>query len=101
MARRIIEQDAPINDLLGKLNKKAEEPKPKTQEPQEPKTPNKKDAPKGYKVNPLYVEKKTARVQIVLKPSTVGELKEHCKAKGLSVNEYIEGLILEALENRK
>lgn len=48
---------------------------------------NKLDPPEGYKVNPLYIEKKTRRVNLILQPSVADGLKEVAKAKGISANE--------------
>ena len=44
--------------------------------------------PKGYKINPLYVETKTKRVQLVLQPSLYKKIKTASKKAGLSLNEY-------------
>lgn len=57
--------------------------------------PKTTDAPEGYKVNPLYVETKSRRVQLLMQPSLYDKLKRNAQAEGLSVNEYIH-LILEA-----
>ena len=48
---------------------------------------NKLDPPEGYRVNPLYIEKKTRRVNLILQPSVADGLKEVAKAKGISANE--------------
>lgn len=45
--------------------------------------------PKGYKLNPLYVEVKSKRVQLILQPSLVERVKAKAAENGLSVNEYI------------
>ena len=47
------------------------------------------EPPEGYKVNPLFVEKKTKRAQIVLKPSLYDKAKEASQAAGLSFNDYV------------
>ena len=39
--------------------------------------------PEGYKLNPLYVETKSRRLQLVLQPA----------AAGLSVNEYVHQIL--------
>ncbi len=49
--------------------------------------------PEGYKVNPLYIEKRTRRVQLALQPSVYDKLKAKAEAKHLSVTEYITRLI--------
>ena len=48
-----------------------------------------KKPPKGYKLNPLYVETKSKRLQLVLQPSLVERVKAKAAENGLSVNEYI------------
>ena len=53
------------------------------------------DAPEGYKMNPLYVETKSKRVNVLMQPSLHAKVKQRAQAEGLSVNEYIH-LILEA-----
>ena len=44
-------------------------------------------APEGYKLNPLYVETKSRRLQLVLQPSLYDRVKAGAAAAGLSVNE--------------
>ena len=46
-------------------------------------------APEGYKLNPLYTETKSRRLQLVLQPSLYDRVKAKAKQNGLSVNEYI------------
>lgn len=53
-------------------------------------------APEGYKPNPLYIEKKTKRVQLVLQPSLFEKVKATAEAKQLSVNEFVHQLLEEA-----
>ena len=49
--------------------------------------------PAGYKVNPLYVETKSRRLQLVLQPSLYDRVKARAKASGLSVNEYVHQVL--------
>ena len=51
--------------------------------------------PAGYKLVP--VEKKTQRVQLVLRPSLVQKAKEHAKASGMSFNELCSKVLEEYL----
>lgn len=67
---------------------------PEEQEQTPAKTTDK--APEGYKVNPLYIETKSRRLQLVLQPSLYEKVKATAKAKKLSVNEYIHQLLEEA-----
>ena len=47
----------------------------------------------GYKYNPLYVETKTKRLQLVLQPSVFERVKARAKESGLSVNEYCHQIL--------
>ncbi len=54
-------------------------------------------APEGFKVNPLYIETKTKRVQLVWQPSLYEKVKAASKAEGLSLNEYVHRVLKEAV----
>lgn len=54
-----------------------------------------KDAPAGYKVNPLYIEKRSKRLQLLVQPSLYDKIKAQADAEGCSVNDFIH----RALEN--
>lgn len=54
-------------------------------------------APEGYKVNPLYVEKRTKRVQLVMQPSIYERTKTEADRLGLSFNEYVHKALEKAL----
>jgi len=81
-AERKAKAGTPPKKVRGR--KAAEEPKHKTTE-----------APEGYKVNPLFVEIKSKRVNVLMQPSLHEKLKKLAKANNLSVNELIH-TILEA-----
>lgn len=49
--------------------------------------------PKGYKLNPIYIETKSRRLQLVLQPSLYDRVKAKATAAGLSVNEYIHQVL--------
>lgn len=70
----------------------ATEEEPQEQAPQQPT----EKAPEGYKLNPLYIETKSRRLQLVLQPSLYKRVKDRAKAGGLSVNEFIHNLLDEA-----
>jgi len=53
-------------------------------------------APAGYKLNPLYIETKSKRLQLVLQPSLLAKVKERAKEQGLSVNEFVHRILEEA-----
>ena len=50
----------------------------------------------GYKINPLYVETKSRRLQLVMQPSLFDRVKRRAKQSGLSVNEYVHRILDEA-----
>jgi len=49
--------------------------------------------PEGYKRNPLFVETKSRRLQLVLQPSLYERVKTGAVAAGLSVNEYVHQIL--------
>ncbi len=53
-------------------------------------------APKGYKVNPLYIETKSKRLQLLIQPSLLEKVKARAKEEGLSVNEFVHSILKEA-----
>lgn len=52
--------------------------------------------PEGYKLNPLYIETKSKRVQLVLQPSLYKRVKAAADKENLSFNEYCHRLLDEA-----
>lgn len=78
--KEIIASAAPV--LTEKNVIKARESRPENQ------------IPKGYKLNPMYIETKSRRLQLLIKPSTYEKIKAIAAANGISVNEQIN-LILE------
>jgi len=62
-------------------------------------TPEEKpDAPPpGYKYNPLYVETKSRRLQLLIQPSLFDKVRERAQQAGVSVNELIHTIIEEAM----
>ena len=56
-------------------------------------TPARSAAPEGYKLNPLYIEKRTKRIQLVLQPSLYEKAKAAADKRGLSFNEFINQAI--------
>ena len=61
-----------------------------------PKAPTGEKPPTGYKYNPLYVETKTKRVQLVLQPSLFERIKTASEEAGLSLNEFCHRVLDEA-----
>lgn len=58
-------------------------------------------APEGYKLNPLYVETKSKRVNLLMQPSIVERMRKTAQAKGLSLNEAINEAVKEYLEREE
>lgn len=52
-----------------------------------------KKPPKGYKMNPAFVETKSRRFQLLMQPSLYEKLKSRSEAGGVSVNELIHSLL--------
>lgn len=50
-------------------------------------------APEGYKVNPLYIETKSERLQLLVTPSLKKALKEKAKSQSRSVNDLINSIL--------
>ena len=53
-------------------------------------------APEGYKINPMYIETKSKRVQLVLQPSLYSRVKAAADAAGISFNEYCHRVLDDA-----
>lgn len=74
------------------ISSKAEAPAPaQTQEAQAGK------APEGYHANPLYIENKSKRLQLLTKPSTAEKLRAKAQREGRSVNDIVNTILEEAL----
>lgn len=54
-------------------------------------------APEGYKVNPLYIETKSKRLQLLIQPSLLEKLKGKAQAEGRSVNDLVHFILEESL----
>lgn len=67
-----------------------EAPRPTTEKP-----------PKGFKLNPLYVETKSKRLQLVIQPSLFSRVKKRAEEQGISVNEYIHRTLDEATKGEE
>lgn len=61
----------------------------------EAKRPDK--APEGYKLNPLYIETKSKRLQLLIQPSLHEKLKRKAQADGTSVNDLVNSILQDAL----
>ena len=50
-------------------------------------------APAGYKPNPLYIEKRSKRLQLLLQPSLYEKVKARADKQGCSVNDLIHTIL--------
>lgn len=57
-------------------------------------------APEGYKVNPLYIEKRSKRLQLLVQPSLYDKIKAQADAEGCSVNDFIHRVLEDAVKGR-
>lgn len=53
--------------------------------------------PEGYKINPLYIEKRTKHVHSLIKPSLYESIKARAESEGISVNELIHSILEQAM----
>ncbi len=60
--------------------------------------PRSEDAPEGYKVNPLYIEKRSKRLQLLVQPSLYDKIKAQAETEGCSVNDYIHRVLEDAVK---
>lgn len=71
------------------------ETQPREEEPAHIKTT---DAPEGYKTNPLFVETKSRRMQLLVQPSLYDAIKARATAEGQSVNELVHSILEAAVK---
>lgn len=57
-----------------------------------------REIPKGYKANPYYIETKSKRLQLLIRPSLLKKLKGRAEVEGCSVNNLVNSILEEALE---
>ena len=62
-------------------------------------TPAQTEVPAGYKLNPMFLEVKSKRVQLIMQPSLFERTKEAADRKGISLNEYVHRALKYALDN--
>ena len=81
-----------ISTPAAQPRERGREPAPAPVRPQQPVQP----APEGYRVNPMYIEKKSRRLQLLLRPSVYEAVKARALAEGVSVNDLINTILEEA-----
>ena len=89
-------EDSPVMDFISGASIIAEDPDPeKLEEPES----EAETIPEGYKKNPLYIEKKTKRVQLIMQPSLYEKLKAAAASEGESLNNYIHELLASCMNS--
>lgn len=58
-------------------------------------------APEGFKANPLYVETKSRRMQLLVQPSLYEAIKARATAEGTSVNELVHSILEAAIRGEE
>lgn len=86
MAKKTLNFDNPAMQFISTpIEERAEAPKTATTE----------QAPIGYKANPLYIEKRSKRVQLLMQPSLHEKVKAKAEQSGCSINDLIHNLLEE------
>ena len=81
-----------ISPALQFISRPEEEVAPPAERPEAP--------PEGYKVNPLYIETRSKRLQLLIQPSLYARVKARAEQEGLSVNELIHSILDNATEEK-
>ena len=89
MSKKTFGTDTPAELFMGKTTQQTET------QPEQTEHTRIDPAPAGYKVNPLYVEVKSRRVQLLLQPSLYDKVKRRADAERKSFNQIITELIEE------
>lgn len=55
--------------------------------------PTNPQLPQGYRINPLYIETRSKRVQLVMQPSLYERVKNAADKEKISVNEFIHRVL--------
>lgn len=92
MGKKVIDRS---NPALSFISQASTEPEPS--EPQERK--HKEAIPEGYKLNPYLIEKKSRRLQLLIKPSLYEKVKERATEAGTSINDYINTTLENVTQN--
>lgn len=119
MAKKAFNRNNPAEDIIAsaraeeqqEINRQKEEPiqeereldaQQPSQQTEEPikRTYTRSEVPKGYKLNPAFIEVKSKRVQILLQPSVLDAIKAMAKEEKLSQNEIINRAIYAYLESK-
>lgn len=74
---------------------------PAETQPESAAAPKTAKAPKGYKLNPQYVETRSHRLQVLLQPTLYEKLKNKATREETSVNDVIHTILTEAMREEK
>ncbi len=96
MAKKTFIKDNPALQFISAAGSEAPEIQSSTPHPTPENHPTSSSTPAGYKINPMYVELKSKRLQLVLQPSLLARVKEQAREQGLSVNEFVHRILDEA-----
>lgn len=88
-------QEAPVEEIHTEAAQSATEG---LAAPQKGIRVKKEDIPAGYKMNPLFVEIKSRRLQLLVQPSLYEAIKAKAKAEGISVNEFAHRALEKAVK---
>ncbi len=98
-AAKTAKKDQTKAPVKGKVKEAAAETKD-TQEAVIKATPQQiENVPEGFKLNPLYIEVKSKRVQLLMQPSLFKALKEKSLSLELSFNEYVHQILAKSIED--
>lgn len=89
--------DYTASPALAFIKPAAEQEQEQEQATNAPASLTSRKAPEGMKINPLYIEKRTRRVQLVLQPSLYEKAKAQADRLGISFNDYVHALLEQAL----
>ena len=78
------------------ISKPEEKPAPETAQPIRITKP-----PKGYKINPVYLETRSKRLQILIQPSLLDKIRAKAKKEKRSVNDVIHTILEDAINGKE
>lgn len=73
---------------------------PAEDQPTAPIKADRAEIPEGYKLNPLYIETKSKRLQLLVQPSLYEKVKAMAADQGTSVNELIHSILEDATKGQ-
>lgn len=101
MAKKTFKED--INPAMNFISADTVKAKAEVEGGQEPGNETiselRKKAPEGFKLNPLYVETRSKRIQSLIQPSLYEKIKNRAIKEKTSVNEIINSVLLEAFRD--